>query len=46
VRGYRETAGKLLGNSESTLVEYVRDLEKFARWVRGEPGNQPTNGHS
>jgi hypothetical protein len=33
LRGYRENAKHLFGYPESTLSEYVRDLEHFQKWL-------------
>jgi site-specific recombinase XerD len=33
LRGYRENARHLFGYPESTLSEYLRDLEHFTRWL-------------
>jgi len=33
VKAYRENARHPYGYPESTLAEYVRDVERFARWL-------------
>jgi len=33
VQAYHENARYLYGYPESTIAEYVRDVERFARWL-------------